>query len=372
MKFSSVVGQNIIKEHLVNLVRTNSVSHAFLFYGTEGSGKIALAIAFARYLSCTNKKEHDSCGECPSCLKFEKLIHPDLHFVFPVIKDSKLKSVSDSYIKQWREFILTDPYFSISEWLNNIANENKQASIFAEESNEILKKLSLKTYESEYKTMIIWLPEKMNASAANKLLKILEEPPEKTVFILVSDNREAVLPTILSRVHAIKIKGIDKEAMLDKLSSEFNENKEKLNDVYKLSGGSLLKAKLYLQASEQIKYNFESFVDLMRCAYSRNIDQSITWAKDIASIGRERQKNFLSYSLRLIRENFIYNKKIYEVAYLLDMEKDFTSKFSQFINEKNVYKILKVFEDAHFHIERNANAKILFTDLSFKIMAVIR
>ncbi len=372
MKFNKVIGQKEIKEYLIDTVKQNKISHALLLYGAHGTGKIALAIAFAQYLSCTDRLDYDSCGTCKSCKKYEKLIHPDLHFVFPVISASGKKSISDTYIQNWRELILTDPYFSLNEWLGIIANENKQASIFAEESSEIIKKLNLKTFESDFKCMIIWLPEKMNTSCANKLLKILEEPPDSTVFMLVSDDRQAILPTILSRTQALKIPGIDNESMISALSNEFDLEPERLNDICKLSRGSFLKAKNYIIASEETQYNFEQFVAIMRFAYRRNIDEAINWAGEIAKIGREKQKSFCKYALRFLRENFIYDIDNRKISYLFDLEKDFAKNFTAFVSEKNIYDLAEQFEKAHYHIERNANAKILFTDLTFKIMKSIR
>lgn len=372
MRFNKVIGQKEIKEYLIDTVKQNKISHALLLYGAQGTGKLALAIAFAQYLSCTDRLEDDSCGICSSCKKYEKLIHPDLHFVFPVVSASGKKPISDTYIQNWRELILTDPYFSLNEWLDLIANENKQASIYSEESAEIIKKLNLKTFESDFKCMVIWLPEKMNTSCANKLLKILEEPPDNTVFLLISDDRESILPTILSRTQALKISGIDDESMVSALSNEFDLEPAKLRDICKLSRGSLLRAKNYINASEETQYNFDQFTAIMRLAYKRNIDEAIRWAADIAKIGREKQKSFCNYALRFLRENLIYDFNNREISYLFDMEKDFAKNFAPYISEENIFMLSEEFEKAHYHIERNANAKILFTDLTFKIMRYIK
>ncbi len=372
MRFKDIIGQKQTIKYLTEVVDNKKISHAYLLYGLSGTGKLALAIAFAQYLSCNNHIDNDSCGECPACIKFEKLIHPDLHFVFPVISASGKKPVSDSFIHQWRERILRDAYFSLNEWLEEIGSENKQGSIYSEESAEIIKKLNLKTFESDYKCMIIWLPEKMNVSCANKLLKILEEPPEKTVFLLITDNREDVLPTVISRTQPLKVMGIDGVSLISALKKEFGEEQQNLAEICKLSRGSYLKAKNYIHASEETKYNFENFVEIMRLAYARNIGKSIEWATNISKIGREKQKSFLDYGLKFIRENFVYDYNNQEISYMLKLEKEFAQKFSPFINEKNTELITEEFEKAHYHIERNANAKILFTDLSFKIMKLIR
>lgn len=372
MKFNEIIGQQSIIQQLKDSVANNKVSHATLFYGPSGTGKLSLAIAFAQYLSCENHVDGDSCGSCSSCNKYEKLIHPDLHFVFPVITVPNKKPLSDSFINEWRNMILKDPYFSLNEWLAEIGSENKQGSIYKDESVEILRKLNLKTYESEYKCMIIWLPEKMNTTCANKLLKILEEPPSKTVFLLVSDSREDVLPTIVSRTQPLKILGIDKDSMIDALKNEFGEEVSNPEEIYKLSGGSYLSAKNHIRATEETKYNFDKFVEVMRFTYGRKVKESIEWANEMSKIGRENQKSFLKYSLRFLRENFIYRYNNHNLNYMLEMEQNFANKFSPFITENNIDRLMDEFEMAHYHIERNANAKILFTDMTFKIMKTIR
>jgi len=372
MKFGKVIGQNDIKEKLRQSYHSNRLSHSYLFYGIPGTGKLALAIAFAQYLSCEDKSETDSCGVCPSCKKYEKLIHPDLHFVFPVTKSGSLKPISDSFISQWREIILDDPYFSYNEWLAKLQVENKQGSIYAEESSEILRKLNLKTFESDYKIMIIWLPEKMNISCANKLLKILEEPPQNTVFILVCDKREEVLPTILSRTQPVKILGIEDEVLCQAISEKYSISADTAADIVKISNGSFLEAKEQIVTSAENQFNFSQFVRLMRLTYARKIEDAIKWAEELAKAGRERQKSFLNYSAILLRENFIYNFNRKEIVYMTKEEADFASNFAKFVNAENVNDLLEIFNIAHFHIERNGNAKMVFTDSAFKIMKVIR
>ncbi len=372
MKFERIIGQEEIKQKLIQSYKTNRVSHSYLFFGTIGSGKLGLAIAFAQYLSCTNKQENDSCGVCLSCKKYEKLIHPDLHFVFPVISESGKKKISDSFIQEWREMILDDVYFSYNEWMHHLGSENKQGLISVEESTEILRKLNLKSFESDYKIMIIWLPEKMHISCANKLLKILEEPPQKTVFILVSDEREAVLPTILSRAQPVKILGISDDEMQKFLIEKYKLNSETVADIVKISNGSFIEAKQQILSDEENKFNFQQFVSFMRLAYSRNVAEALIWAETMAKIGREPQKNFLKYCNILLRENFAYNFKNKNIYYLTKEEEDFATKFSKFITSENVDKISKVFDEAHFHIERNGAAKIIFTDICFLVMRLIR
>lgn len=372
MKFEKVIGQYEIKEKLTQSFFSNRLSHSYLFYGIPGVGKLSLAIAFAQFLSCENKTETDSCGECPSCKKYEKLIHPDLHFVFPVISGSGKKSISDTYISQWRQIVLEDPYFSFREWMIKLGSENKQGGIYADESSEILRKLNLKTFESDFKIMIIWLPEKMNISCANKLLKILEEPPHNTVFILVSDNNENILTTIRSRTQPVKILGIDDVPLKDFLINKYNIDEERAADIVKISNGSLLEAEEQITLSEETRYNLEQFIKLMRIAYSRKVDEAMKWAEDISKTGREAQKSFLHYCSILLRENFVYNYKLSLLNYMTHEEEDFAKNFAKFITIKNVSVLSELFNLAHFHIERNGNAKIIFTDITFNIMKTLK
>ncbi|HOZ29798.1 MAG TPA: DNA polymerase III subunit delta [Bacteroidales bacterium] len=372
MKFEKVIGQYEIKEKLVQSFTTNRLSHSYLFYGIPGTGKLSLAIAFAQFLSCENKTNNDSCGECPSCKKYEKLIHPDLHFVFPVVSATGKKSISDSYISQWREIILEDPYFSFREWMIQLGSENKQGGIFSDESSEILRKLNLKTFESDFKNMIIWLPEKMNISCANKLLKILEEPPQNTLFILVSDNSENILQTIRSRTQPVKILGIDDESLKSVIINKYNISSERADDIVKISNGSLLEAEEQISLSDETKYNLEQFINLMRICYARKVNEAMKWAEDISKTGREMQKSFLHYCCVLLRENFAFNFNLSQLNFMTHEEEEFAKNFAKFINIKNVGFLSELFNLAHFHIERNGNAKIIFTDTAFNIMKILK
>src|SRR5664279_501522 len=243
MNFSRIPGQKEIKEKLIRSVKEERVSHAQLFAGPEGCGSMALALAYAQYLSCENRNDHDSCGVCKSCVKYEKLIHPDLHFVFPVIKGKKATDpVSDTYIEEWREFVNKSPYFSLNSWMDFIEVGNSQGMIFASEASEIIKKLSLKTFESDFKIMIIWLPEKMHQATANKLLKMIEEPPEKTLFILVSEEPDKVIPTILSRCQLVKIPSFLTPDVKKYLTEILNVPLEKAEDICRVSNGNITRA----------------------------------------------------------------------------------------------------------------------------------
>lgn len=373
MQFKDIIGQEAVRDTLLTAVQNNRISHAQLFTGESGTGKLALAIAFAQYISCTNKQGNDSCGECPSCKKYQKLIHPDLHFVFPVIKTNALKQpVSDDYINQWREMVQEDPYFHLNEWYTHIGADNKQGMIYAHESDNIIRKLSYKSYESEYKIMIIWQPEKMNIQCANKLLKMIEEPPSKTVFLLVSDNPDSIIKTILSRTQRIKIPRIETDVIAESLVKKYAIQSSKAGTLARLASGSWSKACTLVETSEQDLQNLEAFKTIMRHCWSRKVLEIIEWSKELASIGRERQKSFLLYALKMIRENFIMNIDRSELVYMSDEEKSFSQNFSPYINEANVLKIYSELEKSHSDISRNGNAKIVFLDLGLKLVKLIR
>lgn len=306
MKFSDIPGQKETIERLTASVRSGRVSHAMLFTGPEGCGSLALALAYARYISCEARTPVDSCGVCKSCVKYEKMIHPDLHFVFPVVKDKKnSEPVSDSYIEQWREFSGRSPYFSLNSWLSFIDAGNAQGLIFSTEASEILRKLSLKAFESDYKIMIIWLPEKMHLATSNKLLKLIEEPPDKTIFILVSDEPDKVVPTILSRCQLFKIPSFRSEEISAYLTENFPVHKAKADDIARVANGNIVRARELCEDEDSSSSNLDRFRNLMRFAWKRDINSIINWSEDMASIGREPQKNFLSFTLRLLRENLM-------------------------------------------------------------------
>jgi len=373
MRFKDVIGQDEIKSMLVQAFKDNRVSHSYLFYGAPGVGKMALAIAFAQYLSCENKQDNDSCGHCPSCLKYEKLIHPDLHFVFPYVtsSNSQNKAVSDTYVDLWRPMVNKSPYFSYRDWTNNLQSENKQCMIYAAESAEIIKKVSLKTYESDYKVMIIWLPEKMNPECANKILKVLEEPPHNTVFILVSNSREDILPTIQSRTQPIKVLGIADEPLKQALVDKFGISESESADIVKISNGSFLEARQQIEQDEENAFNFENFKALMRICYKYDVVSALDFAKSVSKLSRERQKSFINYCLIMVRENFVHNFNA-DMAYLTKEEEDFSKNFAKTINQRNVNYFTTILNDAYYHIERNGNSEIIFADMAFSIMKIIR
>ena len=373
MLFSDIIGQQEVKERLIRSAREGFIPHAQFFCGPEGTGKLPLAIAYARYLNCTNRKEQDACGTCPSCVKYNKLTHPDLHFVFPIVNNSKKKKeICDDYLSEWREFVLENTYFSYNQWLAFIEAENSQGLIYAKESNEIIKKLNLKTYEAEYKVMIIWLPEKLHESCANKLLKMIEEPPVKTVFLLVSEEPDRVIGTIQSRSQRINIRGIESNDMIPVLKGQFQLSDEEAASVSRLANGSLVKAFDILHSGEETRYFLELFVTIMRNSWKRDVRNMKLKAEEFASLGRERQKAFLNYSQGLLRENFIYNLRKPEINYLNKAEAAFSVNFAPYVNERNVVDFMQELDWAIRHVEQNVNARLIFFDLSMKIAVLLK
>lgn len=373
MFFKDVIGQEKIKERLIRSVTEQRISHALMFTGPEGTGKLALALAFAQFVSCRNRKENDSCGECPSCRKYQKLAHPDLHFVFPVFTTKEIKKpVSDDFLPKWREMVHQTPYFTLSQWLGFVENENAQGLIYEKESDSIMRKLSLKSFEAEYKVMIIWLPEKMHQNCSNKILKLIEEPPSKTLFLLITEDEEAVISTIRSRTQLIKVPFIDKESMKKALESNGAIPAEQIDDVVRLSNGNYIIAMEYLNPDESSAFFFTKFQEMMRFAYTRQVFELTQWAEEMATLGRDRQKAFFAFALRLIREYFVMNMNRYNMVYMNQEEKEWGNKFAPFINERNIIPFAKEFETGIKHISMNGNPRIIFLDTALRMVRLIK
>ncbi len=374
MLFNSVIGQEGIRDQLINSARENRVSHALLFHGPPGSGKFPLAMAFAQYLNCSNPGPDDSCGVCPSCKKAEKYIHPDIHFVFPVVTGPKelAEPISDNYIAQWREYLEAFPYPGLQSWLRFIKVENKQAKIFKKEAESILHKLHLKAYESDLKIVLIWLPEKMNGAAANKLLKIIEEPPEKTIFIMIAQSTEEILPTILSRTQLVRVNKLPDEVLAAYLRQKFHNNDQIINGVTRLADGDYLAALNLIESDEQNRIYYEHFVGWMRLTYSYNIPELLELLPVIAEMGREKQKDFFVFCLRMIRENFHTNMDVKEIIRMSPEEKHFSERFHKYIHPGNIEDLQSLFSEAISQISMNANPRILFLDMSTRIYHLLR
>ena len=371
MFFKDVIGQEEAKQRLIREAKEGKIAHARLFCGPEGIGKLPLAIAYARYLSCNKPGEKDACGICPSCVKFNKLAHPDLHFVFPVIKKKSKDTVSDDFIAEWRELLSQTPYFNLNIWLEEMGAENQQAQIYVKESDEIIRKLSLKSSQGGYKIMIIWLPEKMNVECSNKLLKLLEEPPSQTIFLLVSEEPDMLLSTIQSRTQRFSLYGIEEKYISEKLQSQYGLQERDAISIGHRSEGNFLKALESIHLNEENKLFFDLFVSLMRLSYQRKIREMKQWSETIAAMGRERQKHFLSYCQRLVRENFIFNFQDPSLIFMNEEEQNFSKRFAPYINEKNVMGIMDELSEAQRHIEQNVNARMVFFDFSLKMIVLL-
>ena len=371
MFFKDVIGQEEAKQRLIREAKEGKIAHARLFCGPEGIGKLPLAIAYARYLSCNNPGEKDACGICPSCVKFNKLAHPDLHFVFPVIKKKSKDTVSDDFITEWRELLSQTPYFNLNIWLEEMGAENQQAQIYVKESDEIIRKLSLKSSQGGYKIMVIWLPEKMNVECSNKLLKLLEEPPSQTIFLLVSEEPDMLLTTIQSRTQRFALYGIEEKYITERLQNQYGLQEKDAISIGHRSEGNFLKALESIHLSEENKLFFDLFVSLMRLSYQRKIREMKQWSETLAAMGREKQKHFLSYCQRLVRENFISNFQDPSLNFMNEEEQNFSKRFAPYINEKNVMGIMDELSEAQRHIEQNVNARMVFFDFSLKMIVLL-
>lgn len=335
---------------------------------------MVLALAYASYLSCVDRQPGDSCGKCSSCLKYDKLVHPDLHFAFPVFTTRTItrNPVSDDFIAEWRTALLENPYMTLQQWYAHLGLENKQGMINKWESEAILRKLNLKAFESTHKVMIIWMPEKMNASASNKLLKMIEEPPPMTVFLLVAENTRLIIPTVLSRTQLIRVPRFEDQDLLSALQKTYPGDEEKLKKAVYLAEGNYCKAVKNLGMSEESEYQLELFIRIMRLAFSRKFQQIFEWVEETAGLGRERQKALLIFAIRMIRENYLLNMKQRELVRLSPTEAAFSEKFSAFIHNRNAPAIIQELEDACIHIEANAYARIVLLDFALKLVKLIR
>ena len=371
MLFSQIVGHEDIKKKLIQSVKENRIAHAQLFLGPEGTGKLALAIAYAQYINCTNKGENDSCGVCPSCKKFNSLAHPDLHFVFPNASNKNVKKdpESDFFLTEWREYLEScNCYASLPNWYNALGCENKQGLINVRDASTIIRKLSLKTYEAEYKVAIIWMAERFNIESANRLLKSLEEPQEKTLFILISENQEDLLMTIRSRTVLMKIPKLTYNEVHDALIKKFNCGEECAHNAALLSNGNWILANNYLDNQEEENLHFSCFQKWMRYCFKFSAPELIDFiANDIKPLGREKQKEFLSYGLNMFHNALFINNGLANNVFLPENEKNFLKNFAPFISNNNIDLISELFEESINQIERNGNASMIFLDDSFKI-----
>lgn len=374
MRFNEIPGQDAIRARLLQAVKTNRVSHALMLSGSAGSGNFALALALAQYLQCSSPLEDDSCGVCPACHQAAQYVHPDIHFVFPVARTAKIKDEpsSDDFIDEWRQYLSTGPYPSLEGWYHAMGIENKQAGIFKKEAQEILRKLNFKSFQSDYKVIIFWMPEKMNTTAANKLLKIIEEPADHTVFLFVTCGTDEILPTILSRTQLIKVPRISAEALYNKLKEEYPDQEKILKSLVQRAQGDYLLAQQMIDQSDQNLLNRDRFIRWMRISFGLQIKDITDWVSEVSEIGRERQKWFLQYSLSMIRNNYLVNRGMPELAIMDPEESAFSSRFSAFIHPGNIDGLMSEFDLAISQITMNANPKILLTDMSLQLYRLLK
>ena len=370
--FEQVIGQQEVQERLMQLVREGRLPHALMLCGPAGCGKMALAIGFAKVL-LSSSTQHPSPVTQQAML--DKLEHPDLHFTYPTIKlpsmGSDHKPVSDDFIHEWQDFIKAGPYFTMTQWMEQMGGENQQAIITAGESDALIRKLSLKSSQGGYKVSIIWLPERMNIECANKILKLLEEPPAQTVFIMVCQEPEKLLETIQSRVQRIDVKRIDSESIRQALIERRGISPDMAERLSRMANGSWLKALELLSADSENEFFLDMFQTLMRLAYQRKVKDLKAWTERMATMGRERQRRFLEYFLRLIRENFMYNFRQADLCYMSQREEDFARNFARFVNEANILPVTDLANRAYRDIGQNANAKIVFFDFALQMIVLL-
>ena len=374
MQFKSIIGQKTLINKLITGYNENRIAHTQLFLGNEGSGALPIAIAFAQFLNCTNKINNDSCGECPSCVKFEKFAHPDLHFYFPTATTKSVKKdpKSSLFLVEWRDY-LTDnnAYITLNGWYEHLGTGNKQGYIRKDDANELIGKLALKAYEGEYKIVIFWMVERMNETASNKLLKTFEEPPDSTIIILLGEKYEQLLPTVRSRSQLFKVPKLSDSDIASQLVNEGIEN-TRAKDIAILANGNWNLAKEISNNTEDAQSNFIIFRKWLRlCFQPKDYIELLKFNQEIAKAGREKQKSFLNYGIEVIHNAILHNHNGGEKVKKAGEELDFSIKFAPFINEANQVEMYAALNQAIFHIERNAHAGILFSDLSFTLVDLI-
>lgn len=379
MLFSDILGQKHIKKHLTLSANNNRIPHAQLFVGPEGSGTLPMAIAYAQYVLCQNKNEENT-GENDACnLKFNSFSHPDLHFAFPVTTNDKVKKhpVSKHFLEEWRQLLKTQPYGNLFDWYKCLDVDNKQGQIGVDEAQDIVKSLALKPYEGGYKIMLIWMAEKMNTAAANKLLKLIEEPPNKTVFILIAEHEEQIINTIRSRCQVLHFPPLAENDIKAGLIKQYNIPETEAIKLANQANGNYNKAcDLVYKDTEDIQ--FETwFIFWIRAAFKAKGDKSaihdlISWSEDIAKTGRETQKQFLNFCLDFFRQALLFNYNAKELVFMETKTKGFSlEKFAPFVHNNNILDISNELQDAIYHIERNGNSKIVLTDLSIKLTRLL-
>jgi DNA polymerase-3 subunit delta' len=368
MQFKEIIGQESVKQHLLQTVAENRVSHAQLFLSPQGSGALPLAIAYAQYINCEQKLVDDSCGECASCRKYERLIHPDLHFSYPFFANGK-DDVAKNYLEEWRAMIQKSIYFDLDIWRANLEAGNKQPNINIAEAHDIIKKLSYKAFEAQTKVLIMWLPEYLDKEG-NALLKIIEEPPANTLFILVAQNQEQILSTILSRTQLVKIPKLPDEVVQKYLMDKANLSESQAAEYSFLADGNLIEANALL--NDEVNNNASYFAEWLRMAYGNRVPDMMAFTETAASWGRENQKNFIKYGINFLRECGLILSNAEMLVKLPPQHFEVAKKLSGVLDMAMVEALINELEKAHYHIERNANPKILFLDVSLQLVKIIK
>ena len=370
MRVSDIIGQDDLKRHLAHSVDRGRISHAQLFTGAAGTGALPLAIAYAQYLNCPNRKDGDSCGECPSCRQTAELAHPDLHFVFPVNKQGKKSGevvLSAEFMPRWRECVAsTGGYFTPQQWYDRLdLGKTLRGMISAKEADEIIRRLSFKSFESEYKIMLIWLPETMNDEAANKILKILEEPWEKTIFLMVSERPDLLLPTIISRTQEVAVPRLAIEDLMPMVEGDEQQRR----NMARLAAGDLIEMRRLAGGEEDAvrKESFDLFCRLMRLSYNDKHLELIDWADEVATLTREQQRSMLRHAARLLRESYMLHAGLGSISYLWGEEAAFCNKFAPFIGNQNIEFLIGEIEQAMRQVSQNGNPRIIFTHFALSV-----
>ena len=373
MRFAAVIGHKSVKEKLTATAREGRVSHAQLFLGPEGAGNLAMALAYAQFLVCENREAADSCGTCPACVKMSRMVHPDVSYSYPVAGKEKIKNPkSVDFVEEWRKAVTDNPYLGYAEWVEQLDIENKQGLISVDEAADILRRLSLKAVEAPYRIVLIWCPEKMNAQSANKLLKIIEEPPVDTVFLLVASQYEQLLPTITSRTQLVKVNRLRDDELTTALVERHGLSRDDAKKVAHRSDGSYRQAQLILSEETPESDPAAQFLAWMRACLQLNVGALSKQMDEFASESRERQKSYLQFCLQIVRECVLLQYGDERLVRLEVKDLEAYRKFAPFVHTGNMDIFSKTLNDAIFHLERNANAKILFMDVSFSIHRLLQ
>lgn len=370
MKFQKIIGHEQLKAQLVSTVLHNRVSHAQLFLGPEGSGSLALAIAYAQFLNCEDRQPTDSCGSCASCRKYEKLIHPDLHFSYPYYPTTD-SPLSTDVIQEWRSTLLQNPYFGFDSWREKLDAGNKQANIPIKEIHDIIKKLSLKAFEAEYKVLIMWLPEYLGIQG-NALLKLIEEPPAKTMFLLVAENPDKILNTIISRTQLVKINKLPHNEVVRYLVDTHGADESTANEVALIADGNIHTAVTLIEQRSD-NSSFDVLIRWLRTIVTNNgLEMMSICEEELATWGRENQKNFLLYTQNIMRQIILMQQGLKDLVFLQEEERAFVEKFSTLFSFEQLTEAIGLLEKTHYGVERNGNAKIIFLDLSLQLVLLFK